>query len=98
MVGWISVDTGQLVWHSMYSLLYTPALNQRSLRVRLNLSVSQLCEASSFHFGVAPRFTPAPSLGIVPTTPESVMKCSVRVARPRTVNAPGRPRPLRLWR
>src|SRR5438128_3106199 len=90
MVGWIRVDTGQLAWHSMYSLLYLPSLNQRSVRVRLSLSFSHDCVASSFHFGVPPRLTPAPSLGMVPTTPDSVMKCRLRVASARTVKRPGR--------
>jgi len=50
-----------------------PSLNQRSVSVKLSLSFSQVCVASTFHFGVLPMFEPAESTGIVPTTPDSVM-------------------------
>jgi hypothetical protein len=47
-----TVDTGQLVWHSINSLLYLPLLIQRSLSVRLYLSVSHDCDSRPFQRGV----------------------------------------------
>src|SRR4051812_35036386 len=97
IVGCCVVETGQLpALHTTYSLLYTPSLNQRCWTDRLNRSVVQFSVASSFQCGVLPALTPALCVGIVPGTPESVMKFFTLVARPRSSKRPGRPTSPRL--
>src|SRR4051812_9620590 len=94
MVGCAAVGNGQLVWHSMYSLLNTPEPIQRSVSVRPSLPFarpSHDCDTRAFHFGVAPVMLPAPSVGVVPGTPGSEIAWMVRVARPRRVTLPGSP-------
>src|SRR3954462_13506227 len=101
MVGCAAVGSGQLVWHSMYSLLNTPAPIQRSVKVRpslLPISPSHDCDTSAFHFGVAPVIAPAPSIGVVPGTPGSEIEWIIREARPRKVTLPGKPKSLRFLR
>src|SRR4051812_48257978 len=91
-----TVGTGQDgVWHSIWFTLVRPLLIPRSVTLRVRLFQSQLWVANTFHFGVEPVLTPAPSLGNEPGMPVSVVKLNTRVASARAVKLPGIPnRPM----